>query len=229
MFQILLYLREAKINKNKNTMIRSIKKLAVALVMVAAVTVPAAAQISFGPKVGVAVNDMKFSKDVVNVDNRAGFTGGLMLEVMLPIANLGVDASVMYVHRTVDVLGEVDENGKQTVETDKGRDYIEVPINLKWKIGMPIVGNIVSPYLFTGPSFAFLTSKKAINDALNNKKFDMSWNFGFGVQVLNKIQVGASYGLGLTKAIQGKVVEDSKPVEINGKNRYWTITAAYLF
>lgn len=210
-------------------MIKSIKSVVVAIVMVAAMAVPASAQIKFGPKVGVAVNDMKFSKDVIAVDNRAGFTGGLMLEVMLPIANIGVDASVMYVSRKVDVLSVVDENGYQKVESDMGRDYIEVPINLKWKIGLPFVGNIVSPYIFTGPSFAFLTSKKAIDDAVKNKEFDMSWNIGLGVQVLSKIQVGASYGLGLTKAIQGQMLEDSKPVNIDGKNRYWTITAAYLF
>ena len=208
-------------------MIKSIKSVVVAIVMVAAMAVPASAQIKFGPKVGIAVNDMKFSEDVISVDNRDGFTGGLMLEVMLPIANIGVDASVMYVSRKVDVLSE--ENGKTKVESEMGRDYIEVPINLKWKIGLPFVGNVVSPYIFTGPSFAFLTSKKAITNAVKNKEFDMSWNIGLGVQVLNKVQVGASYGLGLTKAIQGQVVEGSEPVNIEGKNRYWTITAAYLF
>ncbi len=209
-------------------MIKSIKRLVAAVVMIAALTVPATAQISFGPKVGVAVNDMKFNKDVISADNRAGFTGGLMLEVMLPIANLGIDASVMYVHRQVDVLGVETEKG-QKVEYDKGRDYIEVPINFKWKIGLPIVGKFVKPYLFTGPSFAFLTSKKAITDAYKNKSFDMSWNFGFGVELISKIQVGASYGLGLTKAAQATIDNEINPVNIEGKNRYWTITAAYLF
>lgn len=210
-------------------MIKSIKRICAAVVMIAALTVPAAAQISFGPKVGVAVNDLKFSEDVISADNRAGFTGGLMLEVMLPIANLGLDASVMYVHRTVDVLGEYNEetNG-YSVLSDKGRDYIEVPINLKWKIGLPVVGSIVTPYLFTGPSFAFLTSKKAVTEAYKNKSFDLAWNFGFGVQLVNKIQVGASYGLGLTKAVEA-VDSEFKGVNIEGKNRYWTITAAYLF
>lgn len=207
---------------------KSVKCLVAAVVMIAALTVPAAAQISFGPKVGVAVNDLKFSEDVISSDNRAGFTGGLMLEVMLPIANLGVDASVMYVHRSVDVLA-ADDGTYQKVISDKSRDYIEVPINLKWKIGMPIVGNIVTPYLFTGPSFSFLTSKKAIAEAYKNKSFDMAWNFGFGVQVLGKIQVGASYGLGLTKAVQATIDDEINPVNIEGKNRYWTITAAYLF
>ncbi|MBQ9076557.1 MAG: porin family protein [Muribaculaceae bacterium] len=207
---------------------KSVKRLVAAVVMIAALTVPAAAQISFGPKVGVAVNDLKFSEDVISSDNRAGFTGGLMLEVMLPIANLGVDASVMYVHRSVDVLA-ADDGAYQKVISDKSRDYIEVPINLKWKIGMPIVGNIVTPYLFTGPSFSFLTSKKAIAEAYKNKSFDMAWNFGFGVQVLGKIQVGASYGLGLTKAVQATIDDEINPVDIDGKNRYWTITAAYLF
>ncbi len=213
-------------------MIKSIKRLVAAVVMIAALTVPAAAQISFGPKVGIAVNDMKFNKDVISADNRAGFTGGLMLEVMLPIANLGIDASVMYVHRQVDVITGYDKENNANIvakNESKGRDYIEVPINFKWKIGLPIVGKFVSPYLFTGPSFAFLTSKKAITDAYKNKSFDMSWNFGFGVQLINKIQVGASYGIGLTKAAQATIDDDIKPVNIEGKNRYWTITAAYLF
>ena len=56
----------------------------------------------------------------------------------------------------------------------------------------------------------------------------MAWNFGFGVELFSKVQVAASYGLGLTKSLEAVGVMDNG-VDIDGKNRYWTVTAAYLF
>ncbi|MDE5786035.1 MAG: hypothetical protein K2H98_05820, partial [Duncaniella sp.] len=108
------------------------------------------------------------------------------------------------------------------------RDYIEIPLNLRWNIGLPVVGKFFAPFITTGPSVAFLCSKSAYKD-FTNKKADWAWNFGLGVQLFNKVQIGASYGLGISKALkfagQGQYVGDPVP----GKNRYWTVTAAYLF
>lgn len=201
-----------------------IRRIVVAVALVAAFAVPASAQISFGVKAGVAISDLKFNKDVFDASNRAGFTGGVMAEVMIPMTNIGVDASLMYVRRNTEFMANV--LGK-TESAKSHRDYLEIPINLKWKIGLPIVGSIVSPYIFTGPSFAFLTSKKEIENVYKNKTFDVSWNVGFGVQLVKKLQIGASYGFGLTKAVE--MATDVNGAGIDGKNRYWTVTAAYLF
>ena len=62
----------------------------------------------------------------------------------------------------------------------RNRDYIEIPLNFKYKLGLPVVGKIITPYVFTGPSVAFLTSKKAITEAYKNKSVDVAWNFGLG-------------------------------------------------
>lgn len=199
---------------------KMIRRFVVVVAFVAAFAVSASAQFSFGLKAGVAVSDLKFSEDVLDANNRAGFTGGVMAEFMIPMTNIGLDASLMYVrHNNEFVAGDDSENVH--------RDYFEVPINLKWKIGLPVVGSIVSPYVFTGPSFAFLTSKKDIEEAYKNKSVDVSWNVGFGVQLVKKLQIGASYGFGITKAVE--LATDVEGVKIDGKNRYWTITAAYLF
>jgi hypothetical protein len=188
------------------------------------VSMPASAQFSWGPKIGVAINDLKFNEDAFAASNRAGFTGGLMVELMLPVLNLGFDASLMYVHRSVDYnFKELNEN-----ITSNGRDYLEIPINLKWKIGIPVIGKILTPYIFTGPSFSFLVSKKDIEGFLKNKTFDAAWNFGLGVQLFSKLQIGASYGLGMTKAISF-IDPDHQNANIEGKNKYWTVTAAWLF
>lgn len=201
---------------------KNFKRLIIVALLAVVAVLPVAAQFSFGPKVGIAVNELKFNKDLAAVDNRAGFTGGLMVELMLPVLNLGFDASVMYVHRsaTLDI--------KDFEKSVANRDYIELPINLKWKIGLPLVGKIITPYIFTGPSFSFLVSKKAINEFFENKSCDISWNFGVGVQLFTKVQIGASYGLGMTNTMKFVGV-NPEGYNIEGKNNYWTITAAYLF
>lgn len=199
---------------------KSLRKAFVVAVFSILAIVPSYAQFSFGPKVGVAVNNLHFNKDVLDTDNRAGFTGGLMLQFIVPVANIGFDASVMYVHRSASL--DLDLNGN-TKSFSNGRDYIDIPVNLKWMIGLPLVGKIITPYIFTGPSFSFLVSKKDVEDFVENKTCDIAWNLGAGVQLFTKLQIGASYGWGLTKAVTGK--ND----KIDGKNRYWTITAAYLF
>lgn len=206
-----------------------------ALVLAATVSLSAAAGdiFRFGPRIGTEVSSMKLNSDVFNADNRAGFTGGLMMEVNVPLINLGFDLSVMYVHRVNANSLKSDAAGADQLDmigndNYRKRDYIEIPLNVKYKFGLPVVGKIVSPYIFTGPSFAFLTSEKAINAAYKNKSFDVSWNVGAGLQLFNHLQVGASYGFGITKTVS-KISNLSNGATIDGKNNYWTITAAWLF
>ena len=113
-------------------------------------------------------------------------------------------------------------------KTDVGGDYIDIPVNLKWKVNIPAVNRIIRPYLTTGPSIAFLVSDKKINDLFKNNSYDVAWNFGFGVELFQHVQVSASYGLGLTNVVK-RIDIDGDYKSIDGKNKYWTVTAAYLF
>ncbi len=104
---------------------------------------------------------------------------------------------------------------------------------MKWKINIPVVAKIVKPYIFTGPSFAFLANKDAILDAWEHQSVDVDWNLGIGVELFSHLQIGASYGWGLTNTIKkgyDLVGNEKDPfTEIEGKANCWTITAAYLF
>lgn len=194
-----------------------ISKFIAAVLIATAAVVPAQAQFKFGVKAGVALNSLSFSKDKgFSSDNRAGFTGGIMADFTVPIIGLGFDASVLYASRGVEY-----KDGNDI--TKKNRSYIDIPVNLKWKIGLPGVGKIVTPFITTGPDFSFLMSKKNLDNAFHSKKFDTAWNVGAGVQLLNKVQIAASYGIGLSKSVSGHDALNS------GKNRCWTVTAAYLF
>lgn len=196
--------------------------LAIVIAVIAAVgaALPAQAQLRFGLKAGVAVNSLHFNESTFDAENRAGFTGGAMLEFTVPVTGIGLDASVMYVRRNSAWMTD------QGIARDN-RDYIDVPVNFKWRISVPLINKIVRPFVTTGPSFSFLTSKK-VNDVVKNRTFDTAWNFGFGLELFQKVQVGASYGLGLTKAIKA-VDGDYEDGGVSGRNRYWTITAAWMF
>lgn len=206
--------------------------LIVAAIVSIAAAVPASAQLKFGLKVGTTVNSLKFQSDnweeTFSTDNRAGFTGGAMLEFTAPLLGVGFDASVMYMHRSNTLPKEVTDITENKVNTS--RDYIDIPLNVKWKISIPVVSKILKPYIATGPSFAFRVSKNDFKEFVNQQKCDISWNFGFGVEVLSHVQVGASYGMGLNNTLDKlKIRESNNTSGIEGKNRYWTITAAYLF
>lgn len=199
---------------------KSLKSLFVTLALILAAAAPASAQFRWGIKAGATVNKLSFDKDVISSDNRTGFTGGLMFEFTAPLIGIGMDASVLYANRSFEYT--YDNNGV-TATDHKTRSYIDIPLNLKYKLGLPGIGKFITPFVTTGPDFSFLCSKKNIENAFKNKSFDFAWNFGLGVQFLNKLQLAANYGLGITNSVSGN------DAMYDSKNRTWTITAAWLF
>lgn len=196
------------------------KILVVMLVAVMGIGV-ADAKVRFGLKAGVNVNHLSASMETFDKNNQAGWTAGIMTEFQLPLIGLGVDISAMYARLNSTVL--VEENGVKYEGENK--NFIEIPVNLKYKISIPMVGNIISPYIFTGPSFGFKLDKSTL-DAVKTKTFQAVWNVGLGLELVRHLQIGASYGFGLNNIIK------SLPLGVDSQkyhNNYWTITAAYLF
>lgn len=194
--------------------------IAMILIASSALTANAGGLLKFGPKVGLTVNSMHFNEKFFDADNKTGWTAGLMTEIHVPVIGIGADLSLMYVRRNSQF--SVQDEGKYK----DNRDYIEIPLNLRYNFSLPVVSAVAVPYLAVGPSVSFLTSKKSIEDAAKNKAVDWALNFGIGCQLMSHLDVSARYGLGLTKALNA-LGENGKA--INGKNRYWTVSLAYLF
>lgn len=206
---------------------KTIKHILLAIVAIVAVAGTANAQFKFGPRVGFNVNSMHFNEKIFDSDNRTGFNAGLQAEFTVPVIGIGLDASLMYVRRTMEI--GMSQDGGPKVSNTRHCDYFEIPINLKWKMGIPVIGKIMKPYIFTGPSFAFLTSKRAINNAFKYKSVDTSWNVGLGLEFFSHLQIAAYYGFGLNKAIETVKVSGIDSQSIDGKTHCWTVTAAWLF
>lgn len=175
----------------------------------------ASAQISFGVKGGVNISRVHFSTDVINSDNLTGFQIGPMAEFTVPLLGIGMDAAILYSQKGLEYQSE-------SYKTD----YLDVPVNLKWKFGLPIVKG----FFTAGPYASFRIGGDKIWNVINNqlkaKSFGVGLNVGAGVEVVKHLQVGLNYDLGLTNNY-GSTSESTE--SISGKNRGWSITAAILF
>lgn len=196
----------------------------VALIAALFLAIPANAQFKIGPKVGVNISTLSLGGDLsknFKSSNISSFTGGVMAEFMVPIIGVGIDASVMYTRKGSD-LKEITTGASEKQHTD----YVEIPINLKYKFSLPVVGSFMSPFVYAGPSFAFRVGDN-FADQYKNKSFETAINVGIGLEFFSHLQIAGQYGWGLGKAMEFE--NDVLNSTLNGKSRAWTVTAAYLF
>lgn len=192
------------------------------------VATPSHAQAQFGVKAGLNITSMKF-KDVeenVNPDNRCGFFIGPTVDFKLPIIGIGMDASLLYNQKVVEIE---DLKVKQNL--------LSLPINFKGSVGL---GSMLGIYGALGPQFDFNIGGKKWKDLemMEWKGSNVSLNLGAGVKLLSHIQAGLTYNIGLGKSAEYK--EDSilstlwggakgAVKNMNAKTNTWMIHVAYMF
>ena len=177
-----------------------------------AMSIPAQAQVKFGVKGGL--NLTKISLDNTTLGdlskNATGFFIGPMVEATVPIIGIGVDGAIMYSQR-----------GKENYKMQG----IEVPINLKYTIGL---GDMAGIFFAAGPDFFFNFKDISLNtgaDTLKNKKAVVGLNLGAGVKLVNHLQLGVTYQICLGDSFN--LVEAGK--KISNKTNTWQISLAYMF
>lgn len=187
----------------------SVLMVAVALMMAA----PAQAQlIKFGVKGGMDFTKLDFNTKSVSeaTDNATGWFIGPMAEVTLPVVGLGVDGAVMFAQKGKD---------------DLKQQGIEVPVNLKYTIGL---GSMFGIYLAAGPDF-FFNFKDIDVAGWEAKKTQVAVNLGAGLKLLRKLQVGVNYQIPLSDSYHysDKVVDGI--TESGVKTKTWQVSLAYIF
>lgn len=213
----------------------NLKRIFIAIALVISTFSVANAQFRYGIKAGLNINKIHFNNDFTtdqfNAKNSLGWNAGVMAEFTVPVIGVGFDASVMYskMNSKLDDNITINEGDATTTDIEEdlfGKSFLEIPINIKYKLTIPAVADLVKPYIYTGPSFAFKLDKN-ISDNFKTKTCQVAWNVGLGIELFNHLQVGAGYNFGINN-IMDKFT--SLNVEkIKAKNNYWTITAAYLF
>ena len=165
--------------------------------------------------------------------NRSGFSGGLVLEYQFEKCGFAPDIAILYTryNTRLEVPGEKPQSF--------GRDFIEVPLHLKWKFWIPQTKDLFGPMIYTGPSMMFrvgnnsglpysVTSTPAATtqsgDAggrFKSKTVQPGWDVGIGFDVVNFIQITAGYRFGLGNALD---TPDYMTLRTNG----WNVAATLL-
>ena len=195
------------------------KALLVAIVAIFTVG-SASADFRWGIKAGLNFSNLNLKNVqsiVTDPGNRTGWQAGLMAEFTIPIVNIGADASLLYMRQNID--------NNVASEAYSNKNFIDLPINLKWKIGLPVVGKVISPIIYTGPDFLFALNKNTIND-FKSKTCEVGWNLGIGLQLVNHLQITAGYCFGLNGVAKYVGIN---PQDQKVKKNYWSVSAAYLF
>lgn len=188
------------------------------------------AEFRFGVRAGMNVNKLSSNIETfMDKENSCGWNAGLTVEYTVPIIGIGVDASVLYSRMNNAVSDKVyDISYSDGLTKDEGnlygKNFIEIPINIKYKFNIPAVASIIKPYIFTGPSFA-LKLDKNILDSYKTKTCQVAWNVGLGLELIRHLQVSASYGFGINNIASGWV----QATDLKVRNNYWTIGVGYLF
>ena len=180
------------------------------------------AQFRFGAKGGVNIANAKFNRDVFKSDNVTGFHLGPTVEGMFGQGGIGMDMALLFSRKGFDT------------DLDKVKnDFIEIPVNVKFKLGMPLV----NPYLAAGPYIAFRVAGDKIWDVGSNttgivdqvraQNFGAGLNFSAGAELFDRLQIGLTYSWGLTDNY--KTFEKNNLDSYKGKLQTWVVSAVIFF
>lgn len=213
------------------------KKLtAVVVAIMALLMVPASANakiLRFGVKAGANFNKISLTSvsdglnSLKDKANSSGWEAGVMIDGQVPLIGLGFDLSLMYARMNNN--SEIYNNNNMIFEGSK--NFLMIPLNIKYKISLPVVGNYLAPYVFTGPNFLLNLDKNTFAN-IKNKTCQVAWQLGLGLEFFNHVQIGAGYNFGLGKignSIFNGLTGINQNTTYTVKNNYWMVTAAYLF
>ena len=180
------------------------------------------AQFRFGVKGGVNIAKASFNRDVYKLDNVTGFHLGPAIEGMFGQGGIGFDAAILF-----------SQKGFKTEPKTVKNNFLEVPVNLKFKLGLPLI----NPYFAVGPYASFRISgdekwdikgnASGIVNQIKTQSFGAGLNFAAGVELVSHLQLGVTYSWGLTDNYKSFNASDLN--EYTGKLHTWQICAAFFF
>lgn len=186
----------------------------------------ASAETRWGVVAGLNLSTLHFNQKLVNGGRVANFSLGVKGELLIPGLGFGVDASALYTQ-----LGGKAKLGEHYVWASDGygtvrsyHHYLELPFNLSFRyMNLNGIENTIAPVVFLGPTFNIMLGHSHIG-AFRYSGGCTSIHFGFGGELYRKVQVTASYNIGLSYAL-----ETIKLDQHSARDRWWRVAATYYF
>jgi hypothetical protein len=201
------------------------------LILISILSTPVTSQVKFGVKGSVGLNNPDFNVpgETFNVENMTSYSIGPAIEAMfLPLgaAGFGIEAALLYNDNRMIVSRLQGEGADREVSNR----YLNLPVNAKLKFGLGLLP--IKLFGTAGPWAGYLIDGDELNlgdvtDGIKAQEFQAGANLGFGVDILNMIQVGLNYSVKLTDNYSENIPNWSEP--LNGKTESWTITGTIYF
>lgn len=179
--------------------------------------VPAGAQLKFGVRAGANFSDLHI-KDI-KTNTATGWFVGPTAEFLMPVVGLGLDASLLYSRVNSEVeWGTVDRKYKL--------DYLSLPVNIKYKLGLPLI----KPFIYAGPELCarindnFSEVWAALGQVTDVERFksagtDVKMNIGGGVELFDHLEIFVNYNVGFTNTVR----------HFDSKTKMWRVGGTFYF
>ena len=151
------------------------------------------------------LNFSNLGGDVFLIDNERtlGFNVGLVYGFSLT-NNLEFRPGLLYSTKGFNSTETIDINDQTRVPTTNNINYLEIPLDFKYKFRSEDSGF----FIYGGPYVGLLLSanQKKLNQSVdfnnNLKSLDFGLNLGFGYDLNSKCSIGLGYGLGISSITQ---------------------------
>ena len=167
------------------------------LVLIMGISGVADAQLRYGISLGgvFAANNLENVQDYSLV-NRSGFTGGLLLEYQFTKCGFAPDVAVMYSRQN----SRLRVNGEKPMSF--GRNYLMIPINLKYKFPINYFNDLFSPMIYTGYELGIRAGGGDERCPLDTRSIQSGLNLGVGFDIVNFIQLTGGYTFGIGNEVK---------------------------
>ncbi len=182
------------------------------------------AQFRYGVKGGLNVTTVHFNKDLFSPQSLTGYHVGVTSEYIVPKLGIGADLSVLFTRKGFEQRNKYYQ-----------QSYLEVPVNFKWRINLPVP--FMKAYLNAGPYLSWalghagwsVSKSNSVTGTSNTVKItplnmETGVNVGAGLEFLNYFQVSIHYGWGLSDAYKISYSGTSY-----AQNRVFMLSGAYSF
>lgn len=163
-------------------------------------TSEAIAQVKFGIKAGININNVSMSDKLgYKVSNYPGFAIGPTVRWSLPVKGFALEAATLFDQQSITVETP-DLMGGKSFETTLRQQQIVIPVNIHYGFNLDVKTELS---IFAGPQVGFRVGKKEVATDYAEwlaKSAVFSINTGLALTISEHIQLSAAYNIACSKS-----------------------------
>lgn len=226
-------------------------KILISLVVLTISYTTATAQFGIRAGVNMANEIQSFDHDAISAafqsENLTGYQVGVVYQFNPKKSGLGFEVGALLSQKGGIFQFDSTNVISSLIRGYREINYVEVPMNLRWSwnfggvVGVFGTGGIYGAYALEGKTvfesdLPTLIKEDSFDSFMD--RIDYGYSFGGGIELLEKLQIGANYSQGLQKRDTEQSILDRVTTESGGTapnlkakntNKVFSVTLTYLF